>query len=382
MRPERIPMARETIFDLASLTKPIATDHGDDAAASSEGALGLDDPVAKVPARTSASATRSAVTLRHLLTHASGLQPWRGFHEPLLERERKKGERLHRDARGERELDPRAHLPLGARARARRAPPSTAISTSSCSARWSRPCPGRSLEEFCAERVFGPLGMRDTRLRAHGDGAPPLPDARAPALRRDRELPVARPHRVGRGARPERRRRWAASRATRACSRRHDDVMRFAQAVLDAWHGRGDALPAAGVARASPDAPEPTAGLGLGARLGHADARAARRRASSSRRQSVGHLGFTGISLWIDLEREAVVVMLTNRVHLVAKRSKFGLRPIVHDLMREGSSRSWGRCPGRTGRPRSACRRGSSRGPARCRSPGCADARRRGGRSG
>jgi CubicO group peptidase (beta-lactamase class C family) len=46
---------------------------------------------------------------------------------------------------------------------------------------------------------------------------------------------------------------------------------------------------------------------------------------------SVGHLGFTGTSLWIDWEREAVVVMLTNRVHLVAKRSKFGLRPIVHD---------------------------------------------------
>ena len=50
---------------------------------------------------------------------------------------------------------------------------------------------------------------------------------------------------------------------------------------------------------------------------------------------SVGHLGFTGTSLWIDLEREAVVVMLTNRVHLVAKRSKFELRPIVHDLLME-----------------------------------------------
>ena len=48
---------------------------------------------------------------------------------------------------------------------------------------------------------------------------------------------------------------------------------------------------------------------------------------------SVGHLGFTGTSLWIDLEREAVVVMLTNRVHLVAKRSQFTLRPQVHDLL-------------------------------------------------
>ena len=52
-------------------------------------------------------------------------------------------------------------------------------------------------------------------------------------------------------------------------------------------------------------------------------------------RTSIGHLGFTGTSLWIDLEAEAVVVLLTNRVHLVAKRSKFGLRPVVHDLIRE-----------------------------------------------
>ena len=50
---------------------------------------------------------------------------------------------------------------------------------------------------------------------------------------------------------------------------------------------------------------------------------------------SVGHLGFTGSSLWIDLENEAIVVMLTNRIHLVAKRSKFTLRPLVHDLIRE-----------------------------------------------
>jgi CubicO group peptidase (beta-lactamase class C family) len=50
---------------------------------------------------------------------------------------------------------------------------------------------------------------------------------------------------------------------------------------------------------------------------------------------TVGHLGFTGTSLWIDLAREAVVVLLTNRVHLVAKRSPFKLRAVVHDLVME-----------------------------------------------
>jgi CubicO group peptidase (beta-lactamase class C family) len=51
--------------------------------------------------------------------------------------------------------------------------------------------------------------------------------------------------------------------------------------------------------------------------------------------RSFGHTGFTGTSLWIDLDSEAIVVMLTNRVHQVAKRSKFELRPTIHDLVRE-----------------------------------------------
>jgi CubicO group peptidase (beta-lactamase class C family) len=51
---------------------------------------------------------------------------------------------------------------------------------------------------------------------------------------------------------------------------------------------------------------------------------------------SIGHLGFTGTSLWIDLERELIVVMLTNRVHQVAKRSRFDLRPKIHDAIVEG----------------------------------------------
>jgi CubicO group peptidase (beta-lactamase class C family) len=49
----------------------------------------------------------------------------------------------------------------------------------------------------------------------------------------------------------------------------------------------------------------------------------------------VGHLGFTGTSLWIDLDREVVIALLTNRVHLITKKSRFGLRPIVHDAIIE-----------------------------------------------
>ena len=63
--------------------------------------------------------------------------------------------------------------------------------------------------------------------------------------------------------------------------------------------------------------------------------------ASSFSASSIGHLGFTGTSLWIDLERGCAIVMLTNRVHQVAKRSKFELRPEVHDAIREAFEAGW-----------------------------------------
>ena len=53
-------------------------------------------------------------------------------------------------------------------------------------------------------------------------------------------------------------------------------------------------------------------------------------------RTAVGHLGFTGTSLWIDLEREVSVVFLTNRVH--PQRDNEGIRevrPRVHDAVME-----------------------------------------------
>ena len=116
-------------------------------------------------------------------------------------------------------------------------------------------------------------------------------------------------------------------------SRSADDVMRFAQIVLDVWHGRSEALPRE-VLRAFSERQQLPKGSDWA--LGW-DTPTAGQSSSGSHfsARSIGHLGFTGTSLWIDLEREAIVVMLTNRVHLVAKRSRFELRPVVHDLILE-----------------------------------------------
>lgn len=51
---------------------------------------------------------------------------------------------------------------------------------------------------------------------------------------------------------------------------------------------------------------------------------------------SVGHLGFSGTSFWIDPQREVVVVLLTNRIH--PKRDNIKIRefrPFFHDQLME-----------------------------------------------
>jgi serine-type D-Ala-D-Ala carboxypeptidase len=52
--------------------------------------------------------------------------------------------------------------------------------------------------------------------------------------------------------------------------------------------------------------------------------------------QTVGHLGFTGTSFWIDLEQSIIIVLLTNRVHPSRENVKIRkFRPFFHDFILE-----------------------------------------------
>jgi CubicO group peptidase (beta-lactamase class C family) len=55
--------------------------------------------------------------------------------------------------------------------------------------------------------------------------------------------------------------------------------------------------------------------------------------------RSIGHLGFTGTSFWMDLEHEILVVLLANRTFPKADRESQAkmrqFRPLLHDLVRE-----------------------------------------------
>ncbi len=51
---------------------------------------------------------------------------------------------------------------------------------------------------------------------------------------------------------------------------------------------------------------------------------------------SLGHLGFTGTSFWMDPERSIIIILLTNRVHPSRKNDKIRwFRPLIHDLIME-----------------------------------------------
>ncbi len=51
-------------------------------------------------------------------------------------------------------------------------------------------------------------------------------------------------------------------------------------------------------------------------------------------KNSVGHLGFTGTSFWMDLERSIIVILLTNRVHPTRTNEKIkAFRPQLHNAV-------------------------------------------------
>jgi serine-type D-Ala-D-Ala carboxypeptidase len=328
VRPERIPMARETIFDLASLTKVMATTTAM-LMLVEDGVVSLDDPVAKhLPPF--GEREKEAVTVRHLLTHAAGLRPWRGFHEPLLERERKKGEHILATPAAKEWI-----LSSIYRSALVHEPGSAAVYGDLdfiVLGALIEAVTRQPLEAFCAERVWTPLGLGATAYIPIGEGAPPLPDETRRRIAATENCPwrgrivwgeVHDPNASAMGGVAGHAGLFAPAL----------DVMRFAEGWLDAWHGRRSPLPSAGVRRFAerqnlPEGSDWALGWDTPSEGG-----------SSSGKwfspTSIGHLGFTGTSVWIDLEHEAIVVILTNRVHLVAKRSKFGLRPMVHDLIRE-----------------------------------------------
>jgi CubicO group peptidase (beta-lactamase class C family) len=303
------PVTDATIYDLASLTKVV----GLTSAAFlllADGRLDLEERVSTYLPEFGGPG-KSDVTVRHLLTHTSGLPPWIPLHletdGPQTAIERVLAEDLESDPGSQ-----YAYSDLGA------------IVMTQVVERVA----GEPLDVFLERRLFGPLGMRDTRFRP-------------PPAWVDRIAPTERDAWRGRLVRGEVHDENAfhlggvSGHAGLFSSAL--DLSRFALWILDAYHdrlgGREPTLPAdlvrslvavqpgpAGSTRAIGwDTPTPGGGASSGRLLSPA---------------SFGHTGFTGTSIWIDTERDLFIILLTNRVHPTREnRALLPLRGEIADMV-------------------------------------------------
>lgn len=290
-----------TLYDIASLTKVVGTTSVV-LALLRDGKLGLDDPLGKhVPAFSSGAAERSAVKLRHLLVHASGLPAW----EPL-----------YRSVHGhEAVVAAAAALRLeGAPGTRERYSDLGFILLGEAAARAG----GKPLGALEEELVFAPLGMRRTTRAV----APEDVSRAAPTERRPPVLPPPKgtspeggggSHPAVRGVVHDENAAAAGGLTGHAgLFSTADDLALFARELLLARAGRSAWMPralATEMMRRQGFVPGSSRALGWdtftpggsgGSRLSRA---------------AVGHTGFTGTSMWIDPEQDLFIILLSNRVH-------------------------------------------------------------------
>lgn len=281
--PQREPMTEDTIFDLASLTKPVATAMSILVLAD-QGKLALDDPVARYWPEFGTHG-KSAITIRQLLVHVSGLPS----ETPLGDYEHGRAEAMKRIAA----LSPKSspgerfiYSDLGY------------LILQEILRRVSGEDPAR----FADENIFKPLRMVDTGFGVPESARPrvaPTEERHGAWMRGEVHDPRA--FRLG----------GVAGHAGLFSTAR--DLARFARVILG--HGQLDGariVSAAALARML--APHDVPG---GIRTPGWDVRSAysNHRGDSLSRHAVGHGGYTGTTLWIDPDLNLFVVFLSNRVH-------------------------------------------------------------------
>lgn len=319
--PPGLPVQASTIYDLASLTKPLATVTSV-LLLIQRGKVALDDSVQQIFAELEGTPVGQA-TVRDLLTHRSGLPGWRPFYERLdagglvpggpggLESSRQAVLRMVRDeplvyARGERSIySDIGFMLLGFLVE-----------------RLS----GMALDRWCEEAIVRPLGADPLLFCPVTGGSSSLID-------RSRIAPTE----------------WDERRNRLLCGEVHDDnaaalggvaghaglfgtvesVLAVSGAWLRAYHGKESMLDGA-LVRQFTRRQDQAAGSSWA--LGWDTPSVPSSSGTCFSDQSFGHLGYTGTSLWIDPLCELEVVLLSNRVHPSRKNEKIKVfRPLIHD---------------------------------------------------
>ena len=294
IEPVRERMTAETIFDLASLTKCIATTTAV-MELWQDGRIRLNDPVASYLPEFAQNG-KADITIRELLTHYSGLAPdldlktdWHG-----------------REAAFERAMQ---QTPVH--------PPGTRFVYSDINFEvlgfLVEKVSGMSLDQYTAKHIFAPLGMQHTRYLPPAawlpETAPTQYDEQNHMLRGTVHDPTAR--------------RMDGVAGHAGLFSTADDLAKFAQALLD---GKGVLRRATIEKMSTPQQPLTAAALrGLGWDI---DSPFSTNRGELFPIGSYGHTGFTGTSVWMDPTTDTYIILLTNAVHprggkpLVSLRSR------------------------------------------------------------
>ncbi len=305
----RRPVTQDTVFDLASLTKPLATTLAI-MRLTEMGRLDLDDRLGKLLPPFYGS-NKSGITVRQLLCHRSGLPAYRPYFIPLSNvashrRQTALREFLIRETLVGRPGKNRLYSDIG-------------FMILQWLVEWIS---GQRLERFAVESVYRPMGAGGVFFPAmSGINALSVPFAateRCDLRQRvvDGEVHDENAYIMG----------GAAGHA--GLFGTPEAVWRLLVQLIDIYKGRTNQ---GGFRR------ETAAQFFIGrAGWGPLGFDAPASRGSSAGRffgpRSLGHLGFTGTSFWMDLDREIIVVLLTNRIHPSRNNFKIkAFRPQLHD---------------------------------------------------
>jgi CubicO group peptidase (beta-lactamase class C family) len=294
--PQQLPMHKETLFDLASLTKPVATAPSVMILNQQE-QVRLDEDVATyLP-----EFARPGISIFHLLTHTSGLPAWRPLYLDL---------RLEtRDMSSQSVVKHLGELPLeyttGSRV------------VYSCLGyillgEMVRAVTGMGLDRFAHEHIFKPLGMNDTFFN------PPEERRMECAATEDsngfeKRMTNYRRYKWREGVvvgevHDENAHSLGGVAGNAGLFSKAADLARFCRMIID---GGGDILSPESVRMMSICH---TRGLDGSRSIGWI----------VLREGTLYHTGFTGTAIWIDLENRSAAILLTNRVHPDATKEGIG----------------------------------------------------------
>jgi len=270
-----------TIYDLASLTKVVGTTTAV-MILFDEGKLHLDDRVVQYIPEFGGGA-KDNVTIRMLLEHRSGLPAGRDLWRMASTPEEARAAVIS--------------TPLFA-------PPGQYVEYSDLGADMLgfvvEAVSGEKLDQFLQTRVFGPLGMSDTRFRPDGS----LRGRIAPT-----ELNPPRGYPLRGEVHDENAYALGGVAGHAGLFSTASDLAVFAQMLLNGGSYNGTRIVADSTVKLFTRRAASTRAMGWDTCGGKGSC------GTYLSPTAYGHTGFTGTSLWIDPEREMFVVLLTNRVH-------------------------------------------------------------------